>query len=53
MTTTDDYELYLQAKIVLNQLACQFYKYDISEYRAREINLNYSSEDIFNSLGRW
>jgi len=51
MTTAEDFENYLQAKIVLNQLACQFYKNDISEYRARQLGICYTNDDIFNSLG--
>lgn len=47
----DYFEEYKHAKIVLNQLMCQFYSYDISKEEAENFNIKYTEDDIFNSLG--
>ena len=45
-----DFKEYLYAKLVLSKLVCQFYDFELSEDKVKELGISYSEDDIFNSL---
>ena len=44
------YDEYIYAKFVLCKLVCQFYDHRLTKEEADKLSIEYSDEDIFNSL---
>lgn len=50
MNNNNYFDDYIKAMYVLNKLVCQFYSYDINQEEAKNLEINYTDDDIFNSL---